>query len=187
MGARRRRAAALRKRRGPGENGGQVEAGARRLGEKAGPGGRVVGRAGPGRAGCAGPPRARREARGAREGSPSASREENPAWLMAFAARNVKCQRFSVVALLLCGDSGGQPERIRSALRVRGSPSASREENPAWLMAFAARNVKCQRFSVVALLLCGDSGGQPERIRSALRVRECQVPAFLRDRPSVVR
>ncbi|KAM6325856.1 uncharacterized protein FN964_016665 isoform 6-T11 [Alca torda] len=85
--------------------------------------------------------------------------------------KNVKCQRFSVVALLLCGDSGGQPERIRSALRVRGSPSASREENPAWLMAFAARNVKCQRFSVVALLLCGDSGGQPERIRSALRVR----------------
>ncbi|KAM6325860.1 uncharacterized protein FN964_016665 isoform 8-T16 [Alca torda] len=127
MGARRRRAAALRKRRGPGENGGQVEAGARRLGEKAGPGGRVVGRAGPGRAGCAGPPRARREARGAREGSPSASREENPAWLMAFAARNVKCQRFSVVALLLCGDSGGQPERIRSALRVRGDRGQRRD------------------------------------------------------------
>ncbi|KAM6356485.1 uncharacterized protein FN964_005822 isoform 2-T3 [Alca torda] len=126
MGARRRRAAALRKRRGPGENGGQVEAGAGRLGEKAGPGGRVVGRAGP-----AGPPRARREAPGAREGSPSASREENPAWLMAFAAQNVKCQRFSVVALLLCGDSGGQPERIRSALRVRGfDPSLSAALTP---------------------------------------------------------
>ncbi|KAM6336259.1 uncharacterized protein FN964_012959 isoform 2-T3 [Alca torda] len=116
-----RRAAVLRKRRGPGENGVQVETGAGWPAEKAGPSGRVVGRAG-----SAGPARARREAPGAREGSPSASREENPAWLILFVAQNVKCQRFSVVALSLCGDSGGQPERIRSALRVRGfDPSRS--------------------------------------------------------------
>ncbi|XP_074416999.1 uncharacterized protein LOC141732247 isoform X4 [Larus michahellis] len=35
-------------------------------------------------------------------------------------AANVNCQRFSVVALLLCGDSAGPMERIWSAQRVRG-------------------------------------------------------------------
>ncbi|XP_074417003.1 uncharacterized protein LOC141732247 isoform X6 [Larus michahellis] len=45
--------------------------------------------------------------------------------------------------------------------------------------------VKC--FSVVALLLCSDSAGPAERIRSAQRVRECQLAAFLRGRPFAVR
>ncbi|XP_054043224.1 translation initiation factor IF-2-like isoform X2 [Rissa tridactyla] len=87
MGARRGRAvgggaAPLRKRRGPGQNGGRVEAGAGRRGGKAGPGGRVLGRAG-----SSEPPRARREASGPRPGSPSASREEDPARLIPLAAR----------------------------------------------------------------------------------------------------
>ncbi|XP_074427613.1 uncharacterized protein LOC141736875 [Larus michahellis] len=80
---RRRRAAALRKRRGSGEDGGRGEAGAGRPGGKAGPDGRVLGRAGP-----AGPPRARREASGPRQGSPSASREEDPARLIPLAAQS---------------------------------------------------------------------------------------------------
>ncbi|KAM6334296.1 uncharacterized protein FN964_013566 [Alca torda] len=74
-------------------------------------------------------------------------------------------------------------ERIRSALRVRGSPSASQEENPARLIALAAQNVNWQRFSVVAFLLYCDSGGQLERIRSALRVRGLTCPPQLH-RPS---
>ncbi|KAM6359146.1 uncharacterized protein FN964_005011 [Alca torda] len=89
----------------------------------------------------------------------------------------------------------GGAERSRAGLPARaqqsggggsGSASAAREENPARLIPLAAQNVNCQRFSTVALLLCGDSAGQMERIRSALRVRECQLPAFLRGRPSVV-
>ncbi|XP_063210239.1 uncharacterized protein LOC134524295 [Chroicocephalus ridibundus] len=55
-----------------------------------------------------------------------------------------------------------------------GSPSASREETPARLISLAAQNVNCQRFSVVALLLCGDSAGQAGRMRSAQRVRVCR-------------
>ncbi|KAM6365672.1 uncharacterized protein FN964_002233 isoform 2-T6 [Alca torda] len=77
-----------------------------------------------------GPPRARREALGAREGSPSASWEENPAWLILFAVQNVKCQRFSVVALLLCGDSAGPMDRIRSALQARGLTCPPRLHRP---------------------------------------------------------
>ncbi|XP_074416996.1 uncharacterized protein LOC141732247 isoform X2 [Larus michahellis] len=120
-GRRRRRVAPLRKRRGPGENGVPVAAGAGRPGGKAGP---------VGRAASSERPRARGEASGAREGSPSASREETPARLIPLAA---------------------------------------------------------QCFSVVALLLCSDSAGPAERIRSAQRVRECQLAAFLRGRPFAVR
>ncbi|KAM6336261.1 uncharacterized protein FN964_012960 isoform 2-T2 [Alca torda] len=40
--------------------------------------------------------------------------------------KNVNWQRFSVVTFLLCGDSAGPMERVRSALRVRGfDPSRS--------------------------------------------------------------
>ncbi|XP_074416995.1 uncharacterized protein LOC141732247 isoform X1 [Larus michahellis] len=116
-GRRRRRVAPLRKRRGPGENGVPVAAGAGRPGGKAGP---------VGRAASSERPRARGEASGAREGSPSASREETPARLIPLAAQSVNWQRFSAVALLLCGDSAGPMERIWSAQRVRGfDPSLS--------------------------------------------------------------
>ncbi|XP_054053671.1 uncharacterized protein LOC128908110 [Rissa tridactyla] len=132
----------------------------------------------------AGPPaRAQQSGGGGGSGSPSAAREENPARLIPLAAQNVNCQHFTTVALLLCPDSAGEMERIRSALQVRAikvkEETWTKQDKAASLLhvfrslprSISSLNVNCQHFTTVALLLCPDSAGEMERIRSASRVR----------------
>ncbi|XP_074442949.1 uncharacterized protein LOC141743125 [Larus michahellis] len=119
----------------------------------------------------------------ARAGSPSAAQEENPARLIPLAAQNVNCQHFTTVAVLLCPDSAGEMERIRSALQVRAikvkEETWTKQDKATSLLrvfrslprSISSLNVNCQHFTTVALLLCPDSAGEMERIRSASRVR----------------